>query len=421
MKEKKTVLLLIATSIILGCLFIPCVSTALLDQREIPLQIGDTTGYRHVQLDKIDRSLKNATPYWLTLVATPEEQDLLLRFIDNSSVSKQDKVYYKNSLISLWERYPLEFRDEGNFTNITFKNKKAKHVLSSDENETIKRIAALIGEGGQATFPNKAGSTESGAKIMPSVPFIPIPTSAPNYPEKNSFGDTEWGPLLQWSNQPTHNGLIFVPVYKLRGFNDANVAANTADDPDYWDFENQPWFVPQEFLLLVHGWNHYYNPDAAFGDAAIECAGHTQMARTNFENGNLNAAFSYLGWASHYLTDICNPMHTGGEWDQLPNPSLHSNYENYVNSRYYSKYYNMLWSDPYYYPLDRNNPAEPMNCAIYSASLGHDCVDTLIRHVRDSGGNYEVMDQDGTIQDITINQHLLAYRMCYGFTKYIGV
>ena len=417
MSENRSFVLLIALAIPIGCIFIPAISTALTDQKGIPLKIGDTTGFVPVHLIKVDQDIKNATPDWLTLVANPDERDLLLKYMDNSSASQAEKEYLKNSLIKLWDKYPLEYRDEGNTTYISFKNKVVAQVLTSVENSTINRIAALISEGGDATYANQqTGPVKKLGESIPKVPFTPVITRAPTSSEKNSLDDTVGGPQLQWESVTCHGHLIFIPLCKITTWDRANIAANTADDPDFWGEGTVPSWLPggATFMQIIHSWRHYWNPTYQLGGAPAECSGHASSARTNYQNGNYNNAFSYLGWSSHFMDDVSNPMHTGAELTQIIDPPVHYAYENYVYVKWDSEYAPILWQDPYFYPM--NDPAEYTR---YGAEQSQIYLDTLIQRVQ-IDRTVDNMDNDPTVVGITTNCLLLGERLCWGLSNYIG-
>lgn len=122
-----------------------------------------------------------------------------------------------------------------------------------------------------------------------------------------------------------HKGLIYAGVnlvYKNSQW--ADWAAATAPQPDYTDTgANRYWY-------------HYYNPSVGGGapDACSACAG---VAKTYYSMGSSyrQKAFENLGNASHYLSDVGNPMHTGLSFDTFKKDP-HLKYEQYVDSNWTS-------------------------------------------------------------------------------------
>ncbi len=75
---------------------------------------------------------------------------------------------------------------------------------------------------------------------------------------------------------------------------------------------------------VVHSWTHYYNPSYCLpngicvptGAALSGCKYYADIAKNNCSNGHLYTAYENLGYASHFMTDVGNPSHTGAELRQ---------------------------------------------------------------------------------------------------------
>jgi hypothetical protein len=98
-------------------------------------------------------------------------------------------------------------------------------------------------------------------------------------------------------------------------------------DPDREDRANIPSVirsklpnVATDLDRLIVASAHYYNPDRGLtpfaGGAPLLAQVDGERARHVY-NSNPSESRRYLGRASHYLTDVSNPMHTGGESWQL--------------------------------------------------------------------------------------------------------
>lgn len=97
---------------------------------------------------------------------------------------------------------------------------------------------------------------------------------------------------------------------------------------------------------------HYYNPSLHFGGAPGKCASYAAQAKTYYKNKDYKNAFETFGIASHYISDVAQPMHSGGELGSLKDYLLnwngnyyHYQYEQYVvnnwdNGCKYSQYAN---------------------------------------------------------------------------------
>jgi len=137
-----------------------------------------------------------------------------------------------------------------------------------------------------------------------------------------------------------HSGLISAGVKLVyKDSTKAKWAADAAPLPDSLDTGVDRYFF------------HYYNPayNQGYGGAPGKCLYYTQYAKDYYAAGQFYNAFYNLGLASHYLSDVGNPMHSGGEVSQglayLLGNSYHTSYESYVESNWgsgckYSQYPN---------------------------------------------------------------------------------
>lgn len=132
---------------------------------------------------------------------------------------------------------------------------------------------------------------------------------------------------VKWTATP-HQKMTRIAVKKV-GITDyyADIASNAADDPDTWPY-------PQ----IWQSYNHYYDPVADNGLAAVNCDSHAGVAAAYYDGGQLSAAYTELGYASHYLIDVGNPLHTGMVTNQTLNQWVHYDYEDYVTANWNSNY-----------------------------------------------------------------------------------
>ncbi|PAV14153.1 hypothetical protein ASJ81_02500 [Methanosarcina spelaei] len=56
------------------------------------------------------------SPYWYLLAANTNEKQTLFQYIDNCSVSDQEKISMKHSMTDIWSRYPDNITEEDNQT-----------------------------------------------------------------------------------------------------------------------------------------------------------------------------------------------------------------------------------------------------------------------------------------------------------------
>jgi hypothetical protein len=143
---------------------------------------------------------------------------------------------------------------------------------------------------------------------------------------------------VQWKSS-AHSDLISSGV-KLKYQNSqwASWASASANDPDNGVIDSGS----------LRYYNHYYRPKTPYtGGATGRCLYFAQYAKDFYGQGNYQTAFYYLGLASHYLSDVGNPMHTDGEVNQLANQVPHGLYEDYVQNNWRSGY-------NYYYYVQNN-------------------------------------------------------------------
>ncbi|WP_214020669.1 hypothetical protein [Methanoculleus sp.] len=105
---------------------------------------------------EIDDAVKQATPYYVMLVGTDDEQENLLGYIDRSPRSSEEKEAMKESLQAIWRKYPVkhetETTAEGTVTRIAFAPAAgASPVLTDEENALLAEISRAMGEAFAAT------------------------------------------------------------------------------------------------------------------------------------------------------------------------------------------------------------------------------------------------------------------------------
>lgn len=133
----------------------------------------------------------------------------------------------------------------------------------------------------------------------------------------DEYGTSDVG--IKWYGN-THKNIMLISCTKMGVSSTyANYASSYADDPDTWA-NSQIW----------QSYSHYYDPVIQVGDAAENCDDFAVYAKTNFNNGAYYTAYENLGYASHYMCDLGNPMHTGYATLQASHQSVHSSYESYV-------------------------------------------------------------------------------------------
>lgn len=81
--------------------------------------------------------------------------------------------------------------------------------------------------------------------------------------------------------------------------------------------------------------------------------------------------YTYLGYASHFLTDVGNPEHTGMELSQYLNQPAHGYYENWVSGERSNLEYEMYNEDTY------STTTLPADMVKQNARFSHSYLDTV--------------------------------------------
>jgi hypothetical protein len=170
---------------------------------------------------------------------------------------------------------------------------------------------------------------------------VPDKITEKDYPVIQKVGDavtkyieeTYWADKqsVQWTNAGGHYAFSYYGTYLI--FNNNNwavLAGSYGGTPDWWDTGVDRYY------------KHYYNPDLGYGGAPGACSDYATLAKSQYATGDRTQCFINNGLASHYLSDVGNPMHTGGEisqgLDYLLGNSHHIAYEQYVEGNWSSNY-----------------------------------------------------------------------------------
>src|SRR5208337_3806479 len=195
------------------------------------------------------------------------------------------KTSMKANLTKLWKKYPVIYETKkggsgyptygGTITTIRFASDVKRANLSEQENQVLKNTQIMMNE----TYMQKQANT-----IRP-----------------------------MWAGTPSHANISYWAAYK-ESFPQSNVVAANAPVPDTW-YDS----ISDPFKAVVHSWYHYYDPALATGGAPGQTLAYITSTKSYYKaNDYYNAAVN-LGYSSHFLEDVGNPMHTGRELDQINN------------------------------------------------------------------------------------------------------
>ena len=265
-------------------------------------------------LQSLPEVIKQA-PYRPMVSADTETQQAILKHIGNFSLTDAEKQEMEESMKDIWSRFPDK--------------------ITKDDYPTLTKIG----------------------------------TALDTYLAETYFDEgINEGITVKWSgtgSKNVHGDLIYQGVKGVySNTNWATTAKTYANNPDNGTLDPEPFY---------RYYNHYYNPSLVTGGAPNRCTNFALIAKNNYAS-NKNLAFYNLGLASHYISDVGNPMHTAGEWNQYWNSQPHLAFESYVSSN---------WNTGYNYKsiVSSNTATQtvtyPATATSTLASFSHQYFDTL--------------------------------------------
>lgn len=201
---------------------------------------------------------------------------------------------------------------------------------------------------------------------------------------------------VKWTATP-HREMTRIAVKKW-GITDtyADIAAEAADDPDEW----------------IHTpYSHYYDPDTGYGTADENCDDHATIAAAYYDASQLSAAYTELGYASHFLVDVGNPLHTGMVSEQVLHQWVHEDYEQYVYQNWDDGFEDIVSGNNYYISI-----SDPEDAAQDLASYSNGYLSSLWMHIYYNPSTWE---SSSTVEDITENVLLKSAKYNMGLVKYM--
>jgi len=363
---------------LIGNLATPAIATKIAENRPIPVKEKSEL-HKDIEIIKIDPNLENLTPYWIIIAVGSEEKGRLatFKYIDTSkSLKDYEKEELKRFLQELWKKYPVKTIRDKKSTLVTIES--GNEILLTEEDKImLERVAMAVNE---------------------------------YFSSKYEIG-------ILW-NVDTHQSVAFISCKKW-GESDyyCGITRDHADDPDYWTQIPPPPGYPEWYwnfiMQVVHSWTHYYNPDWATGSAPSECKYYANVAKSKYSSGDKYSAFQNLGYASHFITDVGNPLHTGLESWQAVFSSIHYSYENYISSNWESGYRfkSVIENNWYYYPI--SNPEQATkDLATYS----HQYDDTVFWTIYNNPNTWQ---NDQNLRKVTENCLLETAKYSLGLIKYV--
>lgn len=264
----------------------------------------------------IDSSLIGATPHWFLLAAGKTEQRVLLNYINHAEVTQQKRAAWARFMKTVWMKYPVKYVKAGTSSKLVPGISLSRFSPTSRENAIFQEIEQYIAE---------------------DMEKVVAKTDAD---ESNSI-------LPQWA-KPEHSSFASIACQKEKVPSDLTTIMTTnAPIPDDW------YNYPGGFL--DHSLDHGYIPYSGIGNAPFKCNNYASVASTNYASHRYEAAFTNLGYSSHFMEDLGNPFHTPQiqiialqyiedptYWKLIAIPkigvelvnyqAIHDNYEGFVNT-----------------------------------------------------------------------------------------
>lgn len=368
----------------------------------------------------ISSSIKNSTYMYDLLIPTTLQKQNLMDRIDLYVVGNDDfKKMMKEYLQYIWKKYPVQFTDvkdgENVITHITFAPEsyhtscleRAYSVAeatgslhenylgaASQDRELEHQLRTFISANSQYKVSdlNTIGASQTNSDPVLDEPRLCVRETWMLYLIDHAMWTPfETGgvsdPLQPTWDEDTHKKFMhYAALVFDSSISPSNrlIAENAAPEPDSWPKEtipckNWPWPLSCDSFanfcdIVVKHYNHYYNPDGlgpgiAVGGAPDQTKDWADKAR-DLPDSNTDK-YKYLGYASHFLTDVGNPEHTGREWDQKQKPEMHAYYEGWVWTELSTLQYEMYESQDY------STTTGPAQMVKENAAVSHVYLDTI--------------------------------------------
>lgn len=211
----------------------------------------------------INTTITEGTPHWIFLAAGTQEKQAFIDYIDNSTVPEKQKDKWMQFIRNMWKEYPVEFDNSTGNPMLVPGKSSVNFLLTATDNATFQEIEQFI-----------ADDMENARTEIITV---------------------------KWYGEPTHRTFMnnALDPENIPG-NLKTLAANAAPESDYWPMNNIPGY--QQI-------NHGYVPGVT-GLAPTNFGHYTYTAKLMYLSHDYSKAFTNMGYASHYITDLGNPYHT---------------------------------------------------------------------------------------------------------------
>ncbi|HOB17235.1 MAG TPA: hypothetical protein PKK74_00860 [Candidatus Methanoculleus thermohydrogenotrophicum] len=330
----------------------------------------------------INEDVKETTSHWALFAADEQGQRNALNDLEMTQISDEKKQILSEGLRKIWAKYPVATIQRDGRTEVAFVS-PGEHTLTEEEESILAQADEALAE-----YLNDKFSAENG---------------------------------IQWWAAPCHQDVIETSCLKWGVSSTyATYAHDAADDPDSWPSVLPPtgfeWL--DTFIQMVcHSYDHYYDPVLGTGYAPEQCENYANTARNYYDQSSMYNAYTNLGYSSHFLTDVGNPLHTGMEIEQALNPWVHAEYEDYVGENWDQgsgegyNFWSVIQDNWYYYTI--TDPSSSTQSLAEYAKNHDDELYYLVYNHRDT------FRTDPDVRSITEDCLLDTAKYTLGLVKYV--
>ncbi len=330
----------------------------------------------------INEDVKKVTPHWALFAADEQGKKNALNDLEMAQISDEKKRMLSEGLREIWAKYPVTTIQRDDRTEVAFAS-SGEYTLTEEEESILAQADEALAE-----YLNDKFATQSG---------------------------------IQWWAAPCHQDIIEISCLKWGVSSTyATYAHDAADDPDSWPSVLPPTWLEwlNTFIQIVcHSYDHYYNPVLGTGNAPAQCENYANIAKNYYDQSLMYNAYMNLGYSSHFLTDVGNPLHTGMEIEQALNSWVHAEYEDYVGENWDQgngegyNFKSVIQNNGYYYTIT-DPSSSTQSLAGYAKNYDDDLYYLVYNH------RY-TFRTDPDVRSITENCLLDMAKYTLGLVKYV--
>lgn len=317
---------------------------------------------------EIDDEVKAITSNWFLLTTRKDSLDMYLR---RGSKRKYEYNRKLDTLKNIWDNYPIVRSSNGNTVNISLSSEASSDILDPSVSGPIAETAYR----GFGNVHEPAGDV--------SVQWTP-----------NMHGN-----LLRFAGEVCNDHGSFVSSTTLSTFE------SQAGKPD--EIDNDAGAFNGTFLdglgKVVQSEKHYYNDEPGipgvghFGSAPQATQTRYDKAKSAYDSDEWNKGDKFLAYATHTVSDMGQPLHTGMGAQQISdyaangNDCVHFVYESWAASQFDE--YKSEMDNGYSYDV-----TDAKQATIDLASASRNNAETVFQSIMDNG----IVESD--LEDITRNR-----------------